>query len=62
MKLLLGIGLLAFVAGCHTSQHRPVAFQPGADVECPEWAVLADIDGRFYCIDRRVLEEGGSHH
>ena len=62
MKRSTGFVLtVLFLAGCQTSYHRPVMVQKEEDIECPEWAVLADIDGKFFCIDRRVLEEGGSH-
>lgn len=40
-----------------TSQHRPVAFKQEADVDCPDWAVEVEVDGRYYCVDREAFEE-----
>ena len=49
------------LVGCMQTSHRPVMVKAEEDIECPEWAVLAEVDGRFYCIDRRFFEDGGSH-
>ena len=57
MKALVCIAVLVFVTGCHTSQHRPVMFRTGSDVQCPDWSVPVEVDGRYYCIDRSFFED-----
>lgn len=57
MKILLGIAILVLVTGCMTSMHRPVAFSKEALVDCPDWAVPVEVDGRFYCVDRGAFED-----
>jgi len=57
VKLLLCIVLLASVAGCYTSQHRPVMFRAESDVQCPDWSVPVEVDGRYYCIDRSFFDD-----
>ena len=50
--------ILLLLVGCMQTSHRPVMFRTEGEVECPAWAVLAEVDGRFYCIDRRYFEDG----
>jgi len=57
MRNILSIAMLALVTGCMTSQHRPVAFSKESLVDCPDWSVPVEVDGRFYCVDRRAFEE-----
>jgi len=57
MRIFLGIAMLLLATGCMTSLHRPVAFRVEAEAICPEWAVVVEVDGRFYCVDRRAFEE-----
>ena len=57
MRVLLGIAMLLLATGCYTSLQRPVVFRVEAEVDCPDWAVVVEVDGRFYCVDRRAFEE-----
>jgi hypothetical protein len=57
MRILLSIAMLVLVTGCMSTQQRPVVFRAEADVSCPDWAVIVEVDGRFYCVDRRAFEE-----
>ena len=59
MRGLFSIAMLVLVTGCITSQQRPVVFRVEAEVACPDWAVVVEVDGRFYCVDRRAFEEPG---
>jgi hypothetical protein len=57
MRIILSIAMLVLVTGCMTSSHRAIAFGKEADVNCPDWSVVVEVDGRFYCVDRRAFEE-----
>lgn len=59
-RIVLGIAILVLVTGCMTSQHRPIIFKAEAEASCPDWAVLVEVDGRFYCVDRSAFEEPGT--
>jgi len=56
-RALLSFAILVTVTGCMTSQHNPVMFRTEADASCPDWAVVVEVDGRFYCVDRTAFEE-----
>jgi hypothetical protein len=36
-------------------------YREGADVQCPDWSVPVEVDGRYYCIDRSFFEDGDDH-
>ena len=57
MRLLLAFAMLLLMTGCMTSQHNPVMFRAEADATCPDWSVVVEVDGRFYCVDRAAFEE-----
>ena len=57
MRIIPSIAMLVLVTGCMTSMHRPVAFAKESEVDCPIWSVVVEVDGRFYCVDRRAFEE-----
>jgi hypothetical protein len=56
-KVLFSIAILVLVTGCMTSQQRPVMFRAETDATCPDWSVVVEVDGRFYCVDRAAFEE-----
>jgi len=39
------------------SQQKPVVFRAETDATCPDWAVVVEVDHRFYCVDRNAFEE-----
>jgi hypothetical protein len=57
MRLFFSIAMLVLVTGCMTSLQRPVVFRVEAEAVCPDWAVVVEVDGRFYCVDRSAFEE-----
>jgi len=57
MKILVSIAMFLLATGCMTSMHKPVAFAKESQVDCPDWAIPVEVDGRFYCVDRRAFED-----
>lgn len=60
-RALLSFAILVFVTGCYTSQHRPVMFKTDTETSCPDWAVMVEVDHRFYCVDRSAFDDPDYH-
>jgi len=57
MRVLLSIAMLVLMTGCSYTQQKPVVFRTEGEIQCPDWAVIVEVDGRFYCVDREAFED-----
>jgi len=57
MRFLLSIAMFVLMNACSYTQQKPVTFRVEGEAQCPDWAVVVEVDGRFHCVDREAFEE-----